>query len=110
MMSVDGWVLHCGTMKRAMLYDEHAAVYSHNFSVRESKGELPYSFCVFLWLVVGWHEHSIINDEKVCMGCRKPFSFVVATSVRQREWVERVGCSIFCAQGFQFIFHGLKFR
>ena len=62
-------------MQRSVLFDERAAIDSHDFPSGESLAEHFACPVVFLWLGIGGVEHRIVQDEEI--GIRGGQSFIV---------------------------------
>ena len=64
-------------MQTAMLLDNSPTVNANNLSVRESLLDDVHRLLVKVWLVVGGHQYSTVDDQVVGIGGRQTVAIIV---------------------------------
>lgn len=60
--------LHGAAVKTPMLTDDRTTINANDFPVREGLADGTHGFCIKVWLIVGRHQHSSVDDKVVGIG------------------------------------------
>ena len=64
-------------MQASVLLDDSTTVYAYDFPVWESLLNDAHGFLIEVGLVVGRHEHGIVDDQIVSIGCWKAIVSII---------------------------------
>ena len=101
-------ILHRGTVERAVLANQCAAVHANDVVVGEGLCEHGSRLLVMFQLRVGGIEYGTVEDEIVGVGCGKAFAVGGKDWVGEGQFQETEGFSLGSAEGAEFFPHGVQ--